>query len=317
MLVKAGKPKINYGVVDGGAVRANFLRVPEVAAQTVQVSVPEQTNSVTALSSICSSPPPPPGCITERFYADTGANRSIHPNGRSAISYYRQKLDISTATAGKGMQSEGGKMLLYAPNGDVFPGFDNVVFAKATSEKLAGVGSICDSGMVFVFDKHGLSTYKDTDFKASGKVVTYDERDRKNGLYPLSLHRKKTDHVIDKSSIAMWLATAPEQKEVVVRKFPVTIAPIVNMPKYVPDVDELPAALLSQTYIKSDLSEVERMHAKCGDIGIKYLKRIFPDLKIPKQYRCEYCIEGKIYKFGHGPCAPGRRTTYPPGVFGC
>ena len=36
------------------------------------------------------------------------------------------------------MQSEGvGKMLLYAPNGLVFPGFDNVVFAKAASEKLA------------------------------------------------------------------------------------------------------------------------------------------------------------------------------------
>ena len=59
---------------------------------------------------------------------------------------------------------------------------------------------------------------------------------------------------------------------------------------------------------------MERYHAKCGDIGIKYLKRAFPSLKVPAQYRCEFCIEGKIHKFGHGPCAPGRRTEYPPGV---
>ena len=42
-------------------------------------------------------------------------------------------------------------MLLYAPNGSVFPGFDSVVFAKETSEKLASVGELCDAGMVCVF----------------------------------------------------------------------------------------------------------------------------------------------------------------------
>ena len=90
---------------------------------------------------------PPPGCVTEKFYADTGANRSIHPNGRSAVSFYRMPLEISTA--GKPMKSEGvGKMLLYSPEGNLFPGFDNVVFAKTASEKLASVGDLCDAGMV-------------------------------------------------------------------------------------------------------------------------------------------------------------------------
>ncbi len=82
----------------------------------------------------------------------------------------------------------------------------------------------------------------------------------------------------------------------------------------VKDALSLPKALLAPTYIKEGLSEVERYHAKCGDVGIKYLKRAFPSLKIPKQYRCEYCIEGKIHKFGHAACKPGRRTEFPPGV---
>ena len=59
---------------------------------------------------------------------------------------------------------------------------------------------------------------------------------------------------------------------------------------------------------------MDRLHAKCGDVGIKYLKRAFPDLKVPQKYRCEFCIDGKIHKFSHAACAPGRRTTYLPGV---
>ena len=86
------------------------------------------------------------------------------------------------------------------------------------------------------------------------------------------------------------------------------------MPSTVPGGDSLPAAMLAHTYIKSGLSDIDRLHAKCGDVGIKYKKRAFPDLKIPKQYRCEFCIEGKMHKFGHPACAPGRRTMYDPGV---
>ena len=92
-----------------------------------------------------------------------------------------------------------------------------------------------------------------------------------------------------------------------VEKIPSSLPPIVK------DGESLPKALLAQTYVKQGLSDVERYHAKCGDVGIKYLKRAFPSLKIP-QYRCEFCIEGKIHKFGHPACKPGQRTEYSPGV---
>ena len=63
------------------------------------------------------------------------------------------------------------------------------------------------------------------------------------------------------------------------------------MPELVVDCESLPVALLSKTYVKDGLSQVERYHAKCGDVGIKYLKRAFPSLSIPKNFRCEFCIE--------------------------
>ena len=187
----------------------------------------------------------PPGCVTERFYADTGANRSLHPNGRSAVSYYRQKLDISTATTGKGMQSEGvGKMLLYAPNGSVFPGFDSVVFAKETSEKLASVGKLCDAGMVCVFDQFGLRTYRKEDCKVDGKVFTYDEREKKSKLFPLTLFRNTQEKLDTQSIIASLSLTSCANVE---RSFPVTIPPVINMPTFVSDGAELPAMLLAHT----------------------------------------------------------------------
>src|SRR4051794_26265070 len=78
------------------------------------------------------------------------------------------------------------------------------------------------------------------------------------------------------------------------------------LPSHIFGSESLPSSLLAQTYIKDGLSDIDRYHAKR-----RYLKRAFPLLKIPKQYRCEYCIEGKIHKFGHGPCKPGERTEYP------
>jgi hypothetical protein len=79
-------------------------------------------------------------------------------------------------------------------------------------------------------------------------------------------------------------------------------------------VESLPQALLAKVYVKPGLDEVDRYHAKFGDIGVRYLKRCLPNLKIPTQYRCEVCIDGKIHKFGHKACAEGMRTQYLPGV---
>ena len=72
-------------------------------------------------------------------------------------------------------------------------------------------------------------------------------------------------------------------------------------------------ALLSKTYIKEGLTRIDRYHAKLGDIGIKAMKKALPSLKIPKQYRCEFCIEGKIHRFGHTK-KEVTRIEYDPGV---
>ena len=143
-----------------------------------------------------------------------------------------------------------------------------------------------------------------------GKIFTLDARDKKTKLYPLTLFRKKKE--TNDVEIKAALATC-DQGPPLERKFSAPEPITMKMPASIPLEAELPQLNLAHTYIKEGLSEIDRLHAKCGDVGIKYLKRAFPDLKVPKKYRCQYCIEGKIHKFSHPACAPGRRTIYLPG----
>ena len=196
-------------------------------------------------------------------------------------------------------------MLLYTPGGCLFPGFDNVVFAKQSAEKLASVGDLCDAGMVCIFDSEGLKTYKKDDCVITGNVFTKDKRDAKTSLYPLTLYRKVAEKSIN---VPTFSSLAIEQKKAQ-NTSSEKVSPE-KLPAFIQDGECLPTALLARTYIKQGLSEVDRYHAKCGDIGIKHLKRAFPSLKVPAQYTCEFCIEGKIHNCGHGPCAPGRRQEY-------
>lgn len=94
---KAGKPQALVAH-EGSQLKCNMVLVDDPRLKTD----PEPVCYSTEVSF-----PIPPGCVTEKFYADTGANRSIHPNGRSAATFYRLPLEISTASAGKPMRSEG------------------------------------------------------------------------------------------------------------------------------------------------------------------------------------------------------------------
>ena len=300
------KPRANYTQADGYSISANMISVQEKKEDHAK------QKSVQVYSSISNQPPQPPGTVREVFQADTGATRTLHPNGRSAATFSRVSLEIKTACIGNSMRSEGvGSMKLYTHDGKLFPGFNNVVFAKQCAQKLASVGEICDAGMVCVFDKNGLSIFGEKDIKIEGKIFTRDERDKKTRLFPLSLFRKINEKNYANSIILSPSLASDYEKKAQRENEKIQIE---KMPELVVDCESLPVALLSKTYVKDGLSQVERYHAKCGDVGIKYLKRAFPSLSIPKNFRCEFCIEGKIHKFGHGPCKPGRRTEYQPGV---
>jgi hypothetical protein len=171
--------------------------------------------------------------------------------------------------------------------------------------------------MVCVFTHEGLKTYKATDIKIEGKVFTHDERDKRTRLYPLSLYRKIGERDISHqvsaiASLSIADTSVPVISDTITEKS--YKYEWETLPEFIEAGEDLPAALLAKTYIKHDLSQTDRYHAKFGDVGIKYMKRAMPSLKIPSQYRCEHCIEGKIHKFGHRACAPGTRTEYLPGV---
>ena len=285
---KSGKPRANLANVDGTVGQALLLIVSD--------SPTEQAGVVALSANVVDS-------VSEIFFADTGANRSIHPNFHAGATFSRIELDIGTASGNKAMKSDGvGSMILYTPDGKVMPGFEKVVFSKQVSTKLASVGDICDTGMVCVFDKNGLRTYKTNDVKIEGVPFTTDVRDKKTRLYPLTLSREKKVNDSSLGALAPLCSTVDVCEEMMWGK----------LPELIPDKPG--QALLAKTYAKIGLSELDRYHAKLGDVGIKAMKRALPSLKIPHKYRCICCIEGKIHKFEGKKCKVGERTKYLPGV---
>jgi hypothetical protein len=266
-------------------------------------------NPLKKLQRTCAVSAAPPGMVLERFIADTGANRSVHPNPKSAFNYFPLPLDISTASGSKSMKSEGvGVMKLYTPTKKAVSGFDRVIFCKNVTEKLCSVGELCDAGYVFVFDDKKLTMYEQNNFSVKGNIITSDLRDERTKLYPINLYRdlNEKNGVQNVSTPSVSVILAP----------PCPSLSIIEQRKELPLVisDKPSAALLAKSYINPSLSDIDRFHAKFGDVGIKYLKRCMPNLKIPNKYRCDICIDGKIHKFGHKKCAEGVRREFLPGV---
>jgi len=91
----------------------SFLRV-ECAARVVRVEDVFPDENVCAFVGETKS-----GFIMEKFYADTGANRSIFSDAGAAASFHPLKLNIGTAQGAKLMKSDGvGEMILYSPRGE-------------------------------------------------------------------------------------------------------------------------------------------------------------------------------------------------------
>ena len=104
----------------------------------------------------------------------------------------------------------------------------------------------------------------------------------KTGLYPLSLFCKVDERKSINANIAI-VPLASDMKKKEKRKNEKLSEK--ELPIIIDDGQTLPIALLAKTYVREGLSTVERYHAKCGDVGIKYLKRAFPKLTIPKLFR--------------------------------
>ena len=120
---KANKPRAFHADGngnDGGEIYGNMIRVAPIPAkalyqgdpaptrraknanstkraqQPCKITLPAEIPTLTVgnTTPVCymadktALPDPPIGTVRERFMADTGANMSIHPNGRAAASFY-------------------------------------------------------------------------------------------------------------------------------------------------------------------------------------------------------------------------------------
>ena len=277
---------------DGTQVSGHMLCVDDsMTGPSIELDLRNRAQA--DMTPVCMTALTQEGMTMERFFADTGANRSIHPNPRVASEYYRFPMDISTAQGNKAMRSEGvGRMDLFTPSGTPMPGFGKVVFSKQAAEKLASVGDICDAGMVCVLTSTGMKI-DDENVAIKGNVISGSP-------------------VVNREIIAALRVLPPHDPKT-------ELVPQPTVPLTWPDVpdciaeDSLVCANLTRAYAKEGMSDLERWHGKLGDVGLKAIKRAVPSLKVPKKFRCEFCIDGKIHKFGHSKCSKGERTEYLPG----
>jgi len=76
----------------------------------------------------------------ERFYADSGANKHLHPEATAAATFTSHAIDVNTAEGTRAFKTDGmGAMDLETPNGDTMPGFEQVLFAKHAAERLCSI----------------------------------------------------------------------------------------------------------------------------------------------------------------------------------
>ena len=131
------------------------------------------------------------------------------------------------------------------------PGFDRVVFAKGVAAKIASIGDMCDSGLICVFDKDGLRTFKAADVVVSGVPFTQDQRDPTTRLYPLTMIRNNgVQEKRERISASLAFEVCKEEKVL-----------WGELPEVISDPN-----LLAKTYKKDGLSDLDMWHAKLGDV---------------------------------------------------
>src|SRR5690349_23496978 len=61
--------------------------------------------------------------------------------------------------------------------------------------------------------------------------------------------------------------------------------------------------MLTRVYVRDDLSEADKWHARCSHISMKYLKKLgiktLVGKNLPSVFRCESCIKSKIHRLAH------------------
>jgi hypothetical protein len=229
---------------------------------------------------------------------------------------------IGTANKGETIGStQVGELDLQTKGGYSLPGLKSVVFSKNLRDNLVSVGKICDGGYTVVFNSCGTKIFPNKGFKTEGKEIHGEGRDKKTGMFPLTLFPAN-------SLTALGGAKAFQVKgdldDLVVTARAVLAKtrcggrtaqePDLELPKRASDQA---IATLARVYVREDLDEANRWHARCGHISMKYLKRLglkaLQGKKLPETFRCESCIKGKIHRQPHKDLHLQKKADFKPG----
>jgi hypothetical protein len=99
-------------------------------------------------------------------------------------------VDISIGTAnidGSIDSSETGEIHFITRTNFHLPGFSNVIFAPKLANNLVSVGRLTEGGITVVFNATGSRLFATRGLNISGDEIHSEERDRRSGLYPLTV----------------------------------------------------------------------------------------------------------------------------------
>ena len=156
--------------------------------------------------------------------------------------------------------------------------------------------------MMGVFNACGSKIFQNKGLKIDGQEIHYEKRDRHTGMYPLTLYppdrfalSASTKFLDEEGSLEDVVLVA---KEVLEKTRATDGKPNVPAVKFPEEASTETLASLSRVYIRDDLDEASRWHARTGHMSMKYLKRIgiksLAGKKLPATFRCDSCIVGKI-----------------------
>ena len=255
-----------------------------------------------------------------RAWLDSGANESMFKeNPNIAKRIWSSNTRIGTANRGEEIgATQVGELDLQTKGGYVFQCFNEVIFSNRLRDNLVSVGKLCDSGNTVVFNSCGSKVYPNRGLIIQGKELHTEARDRKTGMYPITMLQGnfmtncsvnlKQGELSDLVLIAEAILLKARGTNWKVQ------LPVLQLPSVATDEA---LAQLTRVYIKEDLDEATRWHAKCGHISMKYLKKLgiknLEGKRLPETFRCESCIRAKIHRLPHKELHQQSKPKFLPG----
>jgi hypothetical protein len=261
------------------------------------------------------------------FILASGSNEFMFKDTRNSLQTVKNtQIETAKADSESGIKNAffGTSKNIFLPNlTQVEIGRNNQgVFSNELTHNLGSVRRICENNMWILFSNEGYHILEPNEAMLQNAQILHSQaRDKKTGLYPLTMLVKKTKPQRESES--------SHEKE------PVFVTQLNARQGYSENSNQQQNQRLgtqthtggrpgkpgyvARVYTDKDLSDFQKWHRRLGHFGGKKIKKCnIPGLRVPRSpQKCESCVLGKIHKLGNTGKPESERVnpTYSPGEY--